>query len=76
MGRSDRAEVLLGEGFYGACRDRGMRHQAALRALAFKWIRILYRCWIDRTPYDESRYLMALQKRHAPLLKFAAEPSG
>jgi hypothetical protein len=59
--------------FYDSCRARGMRHQAALRALAFKWIRILHRCWVDRTPYDEARYLMALQKRHAPLLKFAAE---
>jgi hypothetical protein len=26
-----------------------------------KWIRVLHRCWIDRTPYDESRYLMPLQ---------------
>ena len=58
--------------FYDSCRARGTRHQAALRALAFKWIRILYRCWVDRTPYDESRYLMALQKRGAPLLKHAA----
>jgi transposase len=60
--------------FYESCRARGLRHQAALRALAFKWIRILYRCWVDRVPYDESRYLMALQKRHA-LLKFAAQES-
>jgi transposase len=58
--------------FYQSCRDRGMRHQAALRALAFKWIRILYRCWVDRVPYDETRYLLALQKRQAPLLKVAA----
>jgi transposase len=58
--------------FYKSCRARGMRHQAALRALAFKWIRILYRCWVERKPYDESRYLLALQKRQAPLLKFAA----
>jgi len=49
------------------------RHQAALRALAFKWIRILHRCWVERTPYDEARYLLALQKRQAPLLRFAAE---
>jgi transposase len=62
--------------FYDSCRARGARHQAALRALAFKWIRILYRCWVDRVPYDESRYLIALQKRHAPLLKFAAEQSS
>jgi transposase len=61
------------QAFYKACRARGMRHQAALRALAFKWIRILHRCWLDRIPYDESRYLLALQKRHAPLLNFAAE---
>jgi transposase IS116/IS110/IS902 family protein len=61
--------------FYKLCRERGMRHQAALRALAFKWIRVLYRCWIDRTPYDEARYLMALQKRNAPLLAFAAKAS-
>jgi transposase len=62
--------------FYQSCRARGMRHQAALRALAFKWIRVLYRCWIERTPYDETRYLMALQKRHAPLLQFAAKSSS
>lgn len=45
----------------------GKRHHAAVRALAFKWIRILYRCWKDRTPYEESRYVQALQ-RHGSLL--------
>jgi transposase len=61
--------------FYESHRTRGARHQAALRALAFKWIRILHRCWLDRVPYDESHYLMALQKRGAPLLKHAAQNS-
>jgi hypothetical protein len=51
---------------------QGASHNATIRALAFKWIRILFRCWMDRTPYDESRYLSALQKRRSPLLKFAA----
>jgi len=32
----------------------------------------LHRRWVDRVPYDEARYLLALQKRHAPLLKVAA----
>lgn len=31
-------------------------HHAALRALAFKWLRILYRCWKDRKPYDAALY--------------------
>jgi transposase len=61
--------------FYDSHKAKGASHNAAVRALAFKWIRILYRCWIDRTPYDESRYLSALQKRHAPLLKFALASS-
>jgi hypothetical protein len=56
--------------FYEQHRANGASHNAALRALAFKWIRILYRCWVDRVPYDESRYLIALQKRGAPLLTF------
>ena len=30
-------------------RDQGSTHQAAVRALAFKSIRILYRCWQERT---------------------------
>ena len=39
-----------------------------MRALAFKWIRILYRCWQARTPYDELIYLGALRRRGSPLL--------
>jgi hypothetical protein len=44
------------------------RHQAALRALTYKWIRIVYRCWQARTPYDESVYLNALKRRGSPLI--------
>jgi transposase len=58
--------------FYESHKARGASHNATIRALAFKWIRILFRCWMNRTPYDESRYLSALQKRQSPLLKFAA----
>ena len=59
--------------FYDSHRAKGASHNATIRALAFKWIRILFRCWVDRTPYNESRYLAALQKRQSPLLKFAAQ---
>jgi len=49
--------------------EKGAEHHAAVRALAFKWIRILYRCWKDGTPYDEQVYLQALKRRGSPLLK-------
>jgi transposase len=48
--------------FYAQARDRGMGHHQAVRALAFKWIRILYRCWNERKMYDELHYLSMLLK--------------
>ena len=39
-----------------------------MRALAFKWIRVLYRCWQTRTPYNETVYLNVLRKRGSLLL--------
>ncbi len=51
--------------------SKGKPHNAAIRSLAFKWIRIAYRCWKTSTPYNESVYLNALKKRGAPLLEFA-----
>jgi transposase len=58
--------------YYQQPRDKGKAHQAAVRALAFKWIRILYRCWQARTLYDASVYLQALKRRSAPLLHHLA----
>lgn len=55
--------------YYRQQRGKGKSHAIAIRALAFKWIRILYRCWVDRTPYDEARYLKALQLRGSALVK-------
>ena len=54
--------------FYRQQRDKGCAHQAAVRALAFKWISILFRCWKTYTPYNESVYLKALKRRGSPLM--------
>lgn len=54
--------------YYQRQREKGKAHQAAVRALAFKWLRILFRCWQDRTPYDESVYLNALNSRGSSLI--------
>lgn len=53
--------------YYDLQRERGKGHHAAVRALAFKWIRILFRCWQNRAPYHEARYLQALQKHGSPV---------
>jgi hypothetical protein len=59
-------------GYYMSQRARGKNHQAAVRALACKWIRIIYSCWQTRTPYSEVKYLESLRKKRSPLLAFAA----
>lgn len=56
--------------YYLHLRDKGKKHQAAVRALAFKWIRIIFRLWKDRTTYDENQYLQQLRKKNVPYLKF------
>lgn len=41
-------------------------HQAALRSLAYKWQRIFYRCWLNRTPYRETIHQQNLLRRSQP----------
>lgn len=53
--------------FYDKQRRAGAGHHAAVRALAFRWIRVMHRCWIDEKPYDEARYIEALRRRQSPL---------
>lgn len=41
--------------------ERGKGHHAAIRALAFKWQRIMWRCWQDHAPYDDAKYVASLK---------------
>lgn len=58
--------------FYRLQRKRGKGHHAAIRALAFRWIRIIVRCWKDRQPYDDERYTKRLTAAGSPLAASAA----
>ena len=49
--------------YYEQQRAKGQSHHATVRALAFKWIRILFRCWRDRQLYNETLYEQARQRR-------------
>jgi transposase len=52
--------------YYERMKEKGKKHAVILRALAFKWIRILWKCWQERTAYDEARYLKQLTLRKSP----------
>jgi transposase len=47
--------------------DDKKKHHRAVRALAFRWMPILYRCWKDRQLYDERLFLEAQRRRNSPL---------
>ena len=57
--------------YYEQQLSKGKPHNTIIRSLAFKWIRIVFKCWQTNTPYDESKYLEALKRQGSPLLDFA-----
>ena len=59
--------------FYQRMKDKGMGHWSALRSLAYRWIRVIYRCWKDRQPYDEERYIKCLTATGSPLAPIIRE---
>jgi transposase len=64
-----RQHSFWADAFYQMQRQKGKTHQVAIRALAFKWIRIVFRCWKERVPYDEVKYLQALKRKGSPLME-------
>ena len=64
------------EAFYAAQRAKGKSHNKAIRALAYKWQRIIFAMWKTRTPYNEARYLKNLNAKGSPLVRaFSPVPS-
>jgi len=53
--------------YYLLQRTRGKPHHTAVRALAYKWQRVIFRCWQTRTPYSDARYEQALKKAQSPV---------
>jgi transposase len=51
-----RVKCVWAQVYYEKKKQEGMGHAAALRCLAQRWIKILWRMWRDRVPYDEARH--------------------
>jgi transposase len=60
--------------YYQLHKQRGMKHHAILRKLARCWLRILWRVWKDRKPYDDHRYQENLANKN-PALKPLLAPA-
>jgi|TARA_B110000908_G_C10209835_1_gene429623 transposase len=53
--------------YYEQQKSKGKTHQIILRGLAYKWQRIIFKCWKNGELYDEEKYLKALQKSGSDL---------
>jgi transposase len=47
--------------FYETKRDGGLAHYEAVRAVAFKWTRVIFACWKADQPYEAATYLASLR---------------
>ncbi|MEM9413764.1 MAG: IS110 family transposase, partial [Planctomycetota bacterium] len=56
--------------YYQMQRNGGMKHNAAVRKLALRWIRILFRVWKDNQPYDQEKYLAVIAKKNTKINNF------
>lgn len=51
--------------YYCQKRAEGHSHASALRCLGKRWLKILWRLWQNRKPYDEAIYLKGLESRNS-----------
>jgi len=58
---NSRHASLWARGIYRAARARGCDHPHAIRILARAWLRVIWRAWTDRKPYDPALHLSALK---------------
>lgn len=56
--------------FYTMKRHQGFKHHAAVRALAYKWIRIIFHLWKTHSTYSEQHYIQQLRRTHSPVIEF------
>ena len=60
--------------YYNQQKAKGVATHVILRALAFKWQRIMWRCWKDGVTYEEELYIEALRRRNSPLADVLTAP--
>jgi hypothetical protein len=63
-GRRTIGSSAWAKSYYEQQRAKAKSPNTVVRAPAFNWIRILFRCWKDRKPYSEEVYRQALAHRH------------
>ena len=70
-----RAKCPWAQAYYLQKRQQGMGHAAALRCLAMRWLKILWKMWTDHTPYDGERHLGDQDKHGSWVIALMPQPT-
>lgn len=57
---------------YEQQRARGALHHEAIRSLAFRWLRILFKLWKNYSTYDERVHIERLRREQSPVVRLIA----
>ncbi len=60
----------LGKSYYDMKKSNGMKRNAAIRAMAYKWIRIIFYLSKNEKTYDEQHYINQLIAKYNPIIQF------
>jgi len=76
---TSRLKCAWAQAYYQAHRDKGKSHACALRCLGQRWLKILWKMWQTKTPYDAELHAKNQQKHGSWVLKLepvnAAKPA-
>jgi transposase len=57
-----RRKCAWANAYYQQKKAQGQSHAQALRCLGQRWLKIVWRMWRERVPYDEARHMVRLAK--------------
>ena len=72
---ASRYTCLWAQTYYQAHRAKGKSHACALRCLAQRWLKILWKMWQTKTPYDADLHARNQQKHGSWVLKLETKPA-
>jgi transposase len=73
---ADRSRIKApwAEAYYQQKRRQGHGHASALRCLGLRWLKILWKMWMDRTVYDGDRHLRDQLKHGSWVISLLPQP--
>jgi transposase len=70
-----RLKAPWADAYYWHKREQGMNHAAAIRCLAMRWLKILWKMWVQHTPYDGQRHLQNQIKHGSWVISLLPQPA-